>query len=390
MGKRYSTIVAIVIILCTYSSCNKVNEGVQVVDTDAKNIISAGLSEVFNISNYVILENTVPLINRIGKVIKTKEFIFVLDFAFDGSKVLQFDNRGHYLKQIGSVGHGPGQYYSVADFAIDTINSKVYIASLGSVLCYGFNSEFLNSIIISGEDELHSSVNFITSLEKELWVFTDEMVPLKTENIKWKYYGKLIRFNDRFKVIDTTKILEASLKADWFGGISANILSVLKDNMYVYFPILLAEPFLRDTLYTFNNLQKIPAIKFDFSDILVIDKNIEYNTSNPQKILEAQLRTRNITIRSIYRTERYVFVNYTNIKFEEFLFCYDLVERRGYHMAGGFTDDLFKTEKIINLIPINLQSGEFCFVKNAYEIEEIYTGVNENSNPVIFFIKTVE
>jgi hypothetical protein len=43
---------------------------------------------------------------------------------------------------------------------------------------------------------------------------------------------------------------------------------------------------------------------------------------------------------------------------------------------------------LINLMPLDLKTGEFCFVKNGFELDGVVDGVNENSNPVIFFVRT--
>ncbi|MBN2773292.1 MAG: hypothetical protein JXR31_03515 [Prolixibacteraceae bacterium] len=59
-------------------------------------------------------------------------------------------------------------------------------------------------------------------------------------------------------------------------------------------------------------------------------------------------------------------------------------------MSKGFTDDMTGSASVIKLMPIELKTGEFCFVKNGYELDGIMDGVDENSNPVIFFVRTRE
>lgn len=58
-------------------------------------------------------------------------------------------------------------------------------------------------------------------------------------------------------------------------------------------------------------------------------------------------------------------------------------------MKEGFTDDIYNTG-IPALKPSDLKHGEFYFIKNGYELDGIMDGVNENSNPVIFFVRTKE
>lgn len=64
-----------------------------------------------------------------------------------------------------------------------------------------------------------------------------------------------------------------------------------------------------------------------------------------------------------------------------------MFNQKSYHMPKGFTDDLYGTEGTVNLIPLDLQKGEFCFIKNAYEVEGIIDGIDEYCNPVMFFVK---
>jgi hypothetical protein len=132
-------------------------------------------------------------------------------------------------------------------------------------------------------------------------------------------------------------------------------------------------------------------MKLDFSDILSVEEGVKRSmfTMTPQAYDEATLRVRNMTIHNIFRTERFIFSEYHYLD-KPYFFCYDLFNQKGYNMTEGFTDDLFGTGMTVNLIPLNLRNGEFCFVKNGYELEGIIEGANENSNPVIFFIKTKE
>jgi hypothetical protein len=383
---------AIVILLCSLGSCKKDQDNAfQVIDTNADMITPTKLSEVFIKTNQINLESTTPLINYIDRVFKTKDYIFVCDGAIEQSRILQFDCKGRFIKQIGSNGHGPGEYIHGADFTIDTSKNNVFVSADNKILCYDFDGRFIRSINTNIGKDWTSSIKFMTFIEEQLWSFEDKTIPADNKSFKWKYIGILIRYNEQLQVVDTTTILEAYYKLDLFGGTGGYILSNLKEKRYVYYPIGPPEPFLRDTLFEFRDFKKIPVLKFDFTDVLVVNENTAINnTSSLPDILETAHKIRNITIDNICRTSRFVFVNYFNDKYKRFLFCYDIEQDKGYNMSEGFTDDLFGTGLTVSLMPLDLKNGGFCFVKEGFEVEGIVDGIGEDSNPVIFYVRTKE
>jgi hypothetical protein len=217
------------------------------------------------------------------------------------------------------------------------------------------------------------------------------MQPPASPDDKWKYLGELIRYSEQLQVIDTTVILKSLLDINQMSGppLGIQCLSNLGDKTYVYYPITNAEPLLRDTLYELKDLTKVPAIKLDFSEILSVDKSIDLKSVNLMENIDLLNKVRNMLIYNMYRTRSFIFAEYRRGN-DQLLFCYDLKRQKRYNMKEGFTDDLHETSGIAHLVPLDLAKGEFCFVKNGYELDGIMDGVNENSNPVIFFVRTKE
>lgn len=93
---------------------------------------------------YIPLETTNKcLLKGIQKIELSDAFIFVSDF----NKLVQFDRKGNFIRQIGSKGKGPGEYIYVSDFCIDRIKDKIYIIAWGTktVLEFDFNGRFIRS-----------------------------------------------------------------------------------------------------------------------------------------------------------------------------------------------------------------------------------------------------
>ena len=66
------------------------------------------------------------LIGIISKIRVFDQFIFVLDFS-SAKTLFVFDKEGHFIRKIGNVGQGPGEYIMPIDFTIDIDNKALYI-----------------------------------------------------------------------------------------------------------------------------------------------------------------------------------------------------------------------------------------------------------------------
>lgn len=75
------------------------------------------------------------LIGEIKKVIPIDSFLLVLD-SFIANKICLFDRNGKFIRQIGNVGRGPGEYIQATDCYYDHNKKQIIIYDQ-------FNSEFL-------------------------------------------------------------------------------------------------------------------------------------------------------------------------------------------------------------------------------------------------------
>jgi hypothetical protein len=99
-------------------------------------------SDIFKKINVIILENNdYALISDISGIEIYGNNIFIMDTHLV-NKLFVFDKTtGKYLRQIGSLGQGPGEYLSVSDFCIDTIQKKIYLLDPAKSKIHKYNIE---------------------------------------------------------------------------------------------------------------------------------------------------------------------------------------------------------------------------------------------------------
>jgi hypothetical protein len=323
-----------------------------------------------------------------GKIIDlefSRGFIFTNEIRGMNRYLTKFSHDGNYIGLIGTIGHGPGEYARFSETAFDTTMQRIVLDANAKLMIYDYNGNFLSS----SPHDANLPIENMMFVDNQLWMIVYRPM-MNAEKGGYKEQKLLYRLDNRFNIVDSTLIHEIFLNRQIFsfGGIS-NYFSILKSGKYCYIPVTSAEPLLRDTLYKFEGNRIIPVIKLDFSEILTTQKDIYGNIDFKEYVEKYEKRIRSMMLTEIYRTNQFVFAKYWYGE-KQFYFCYDLKGNKRYNMQDGFTDDLFGTKGVTELIPINLDKGEFCFVKYGYELEGIIDGINESSNPVVFFVKTKE
>ena len=118
-----------------FISCNTQNKvedskGKLVIDMDKAKMNPDSIftaSMLFKGIKLIPLEtNESCLIGSITKITVFEQFIFVMDHVVAKSLYV-FDKEGRFIRKIGSVGSGPGEYVEIRDFTIDRVNKTVYL-----------------------------------------------------------------------------------------------------------------------------------------------------------------------------------------------------------------------------------------------------------------------
>ena len=107
----------------------------------------------------ILLETTdESSIGEIDKIHFYNNLIIIMDKSFANS-IFIFDNDGHFIRKIGQVGNGPGEFASLADFTINRDGGYIYVLDNGTnkILAYDIKSgEYINSIEIESTGETGS------------------------------------------------------------------------------------------------------------------------------------------------------------------------------------------------------------------------------------------
>jgi hypothetical protein len=350
----------ILFLTIAFSCKQNAEQQIKIIRADPGRSDSVRLSEIASKVDKVLLETTeASLITRILDIKKTDQYIFVNDA---GTRILQFSTAGRFVKQIGSSGRGPGEYAGINSLAIDSQNSLVYIASFRQILVFDFSGK-LKKVI-----KQKMMPEFITVIGDNLWVVATSLAN-KLEDGTYLNITKLIKYNLQGNLTDSM-IIKKVFSAGQTGTIypQSYYISDLGDSQYIYYPVLLPEPVTRDTIYEIRENELLPSIKLDFGDAA--------RPLNGRK----QIFFRNILISEKYLFAEYIYENKST------LFCYDFTGDVRYFSDQGFSDDLFGTG-VIQLKPLNLETGIMYYVKDAFELNGKIKGISENSNPVIFVVK---
>lgn len=112
-----------VVLILSYTSCNKSGNESKLCTVKLDDVIDKTLtySDIIEVQEWIALDSLPECI--IGDVAKIEEFnneFYILDKTIRKC-VLVFDERGKYLRRIGRIGQGPGEYAEISDF---TINRK--------------------------------------------------------------------------------------------------------------------------------------------------------------------------------------------------------------------------------------------------------------------------
>lgn len=334
----------------------------EVIEINASDTVPLNLSVIAESSEIIKLEASEACImdNLLG-LEESADYIF----ARDRKNLYQFDRKGKFIRKIGTSGKGPHEYNSINCFTIDAQSKKVLIGTLGKILCFDFEGNFILEI------KKYKFFDYLKVVNGQLWTFYQQMVKSDQKPLVYQYRVDKYSLEDGI-IKDSLLIKSIKLEKETYTySPKMQYLSELRDKLYLYCPVLVDEPVVRDTLYIFQNNSLVPVVKLDFSDYKI--------TGDAKK---------NVYITNIFRTKGFLFAEYF-YRQKNKTFMYDFAADKKYTLNAGINDNIYGTGAV-SLVPLNLTSGQVYFAKNGYELEGKIDGVNENSNPVVFFVKLKE
>jgi hypothetical protein len=110
-------------------------------------------SEDFDIKEYVSNIRFIPLetngdcfIAEIRKIVKSEDYFLVSDSE---GNLFQFTSTGQFIKKIGDLGKGPGEYLTMTDFVVDHSFNNIYINTLGFLYNYDMEGNFKSKVSLN-------------------------------------------------------------------------------------------------------------------------------------------------------------------------------------------------------------------------------------------------
>jgi hypothetical protein len=378
MKTHLISLLAIVFLVVSCNNSNHVNSDLpyQVnLERDIKNISSVPLSTLGSKLEYIPLEtDSASLIKSISNTFVTDSFIFVNDY----NRLMLFNRSGKYIRQIGSVGRGPGQYSSVGDFIIDQNNREIYILSSRVVLVYDFNGRFKRDFKTD-----FPCRQFIQNDSGEL-VFHPFNMPASSAEPVYSWYIMDNRGNIQTKIANTLKRMNRGLV------VPTSPLYMHNGNLYFM-------EFGVDTLYNYVNHIKKPYAVFNAGRLKF-----------PPDPTMAEVPNINgkIWISDARETKKSLFVkvwwdlsdSISNCVFDKSSSKFSLLKDNGFtnDIDGGMT---FWPEKIIDDNFMVDFADAFDLIKYAKDknlkdnkgqsgqLENVVKNLTETSNPVIIILK---
>ena len=372
----------LVIICLLLFSCQPKNikfgtEGGIDVNLDILRGVEIHTSDLFKSAHTIILE-TKPecIVGNVDDILVFEREFYLLDKK--GKSLFVFDMNGKFIRRIGKLGRGPGEYLYIFDFTIDPLNREIYVLDNGEKIHkYTVEGTYIKSIQI----DPNAKLPYFTSIQ-----FFD---------------GKIYAAPNQLRNTEDHLLY---VIAPATGEILSGHLS-MKDNMEWNLPVMNSVFFNRlhgVPKFVYPNMNKIlslddntPLMTFESKNFLLVTEIEEIKKQFPR--LSSAMRLK--ILQGIYNymeTEDLIFLCYfLNNKKEIIIYRKD---EQNIYLANPFLNDLVYEK--VNTIDIKCTDE-----KGAYEVvsmaqfdlyrnlildnidkrEQLLDLKIEDANPVIFF-----
>lgn len=348
------------------------------------------ISDIASEIVYIPLETTENnLIRQIIKLYCSEDYIYV----GDENGLYQFTESGKFIRQIGSLGRGPGEHSSIMDFRVNEKANVIIVQGQFSTVEYdlegnyirnfkkfpGYKFEFLDQdkMVFHKYSSTENPVNIIiTSLDikpiREFYNYNP-----RPSGINSNFSAPLYRFNDRI---------------------------CFKENF-------------NDTLFCIEDSILIPHIIFKEKELL-LDKSFEVKSTGDVSDLISQLDLveDKLMTQTIFESDRYAFISYRqgmNPRTHRYVrFLFDKVNSNTHCINNGefqndidggmdFFPQLITGSKIlikwidVNEFKAHTASKAFLNSNPKYplkktELERLSSSLNEDDNQVLMIVKLKE
>jgi len=310
------------------------------------------------------------LIGEISKMYMTDSLIIIYDQI--ESKISIFDNRGSFIRNIGSKGKGPSEFIQITDmcFYPDSKQIEVFDIQLRKLLCYNINGDLLYV--------KRSKYDFLSfyRTKKGYWVYSsfDTRNPDKcnllflSNNLKTikSEYCPAENFYDRSNNHDN---FVASSNGDLFFHYGCND-TIYKLNEKDAIPFLYVD--FENRKVPYNKLSKLTS-RQEYDRILYFNKVRFGNLSN--LLIEDNLMFFSCSKYSLESTPRYC--AYCKLDSLNCRFYKEIVSNFPYEISPKC---IFKGKMVFLIYPCYLNPTNIKNLKKIFNVDVEY-----NDNPMLLF-----
>lgn len=351
------------------------------------------MSSYFKSVKLIALETSdINLIHSIDAVQVKDDYIFILDRSY--KRLYCFDKNGKFIRRIGSVGSGPGEYNSISDFTIDNEGIIYLLDRHGyKILSFSISGEFINSISIDNIDgnsgHIQHYKNFIYLDYQPNNTNTTENSPLllKIDKLSGELSNKYIYSDENnlgFKLI--------SFK------VGSYFYSTIK-NTPCYSPLY------SNTVFSLEDSVK-PYFKINSNRLLKKEDIKHLDLSNFSAIPEIQIIKKISSIISYHEIGDNIFCKYYD-GLKQNILVYSKKTKEGVILNTLLDDYVYKNinESLMHYFGCSVENGLYTYI-NVFDIPnliEYYKSgklnieidqslkdffnedITEESNPILFF-----
>lgn len=330
-----------------FYGCNAEGTGVPVIHFKLSDTVPVSLSDIAGKVKKIDLQLTEEsLLGEVSQVLVCGDKILVLDFT---TALFMFDSTGRFIRRIGEKGRGPREYLYLNNVTADERNGILYLNDSRKILKFDPDGNFIDEISYPGYHEYLSFVNDT--------LYCISSLPGEKVGSYFRNSASLVALNDKLEISDSLGIREVYMKSMTASSYpKKHFLSGAGGELFVYYPVLLKEPFVRDTLYRVSGHREIVPFLSLAGDYADKEKTMVYN---------------------MYRAGKYLFMEMRSSGREYLVIC-DPEEKTLLNAGGALKDDFYHTGAVKKIYP--LPDAGFYF------LAQDETG----GNPVLFIGKLNE
>lgn len=124
----------------------KIDYALKEINLDTADRDSAEFWDFYADVTFIPLETSLKgMVYYAPKMVVVDNGFYVLDMNESGAEVKKFDSAGHYLCNIGRLGHAKGEYQDLIDFAVSENGDTVVLLTRTSLMAYESKGKYLFS-----------------------------------------------------------------------------------------------------------------------------------------------------------------------------------------------------------------------------------------------------